>query len=181
MISTSTNLYVIGSDGGPLKVGLAKNCSDRAICLQTGNSRKLRVYFSAPVPLEIARKVELRAHWLLRESQEHGEWFTVSPETAKEAVTSAIACGGEGERARPSVGRRRINDEQTPARFPEGTLARIDSVLEDKEKRSDFIREAVDKEILRRLTLKAKQGQAFARIKGSPPNPRAKATLKDAE
>lgn len=53
------------------------------------------------------------------------------------------------------VGRIKINDEQTPARFPEGTLARIDAVLEGKEKRSDFIREAVDKEIARRERLKA--------------------------
>lgn len=48
------------------------------------------------------------------------------------------------------VGRIKINDEQTPARFPEGTLARIDSVLADREKRSDFIREAVEREIARR-------------------------------
>lgn len=48
------------------------------------------------------------------------------------------------------VGRIKINDEQTPARFPEGTLARIDAVLADKEKRSDFIREAVEREIKRR-------------------------------
>lgn len=48
------------------------------------------------------------------------------------------------------VGRIKINDEQTPARFPEGTLARIDAVLDAKEKRSDFIREAVEREIKRR-------------------------------
>lgn len=48
------------------------------------------------------------------------------------------------------VGRVKINDEQTPARFPEGTLARIDALLVDKEKRSDFIREAVEREIKRR-------------------------------
>lgn len=48
------------------------------------------------------------------------------------------------------VGRKRINDEQTPARFPEGTLARIDALLDEKEKRSDFIREAVEREISRR-------------------------------
>lgn len=48
------------------------------------------------------------------------------------------------------VGRTRINDEQTPARFPEGTLARIDAVLAEGEKRSDFIREAVEREIKRR-------------------------------
>lgn len=54
------------------------------------------------------------------------------------------------------VGRVKINDEQTPARFPEGTLARIDAVLEGKEKRSDFIREAVERELTRRAKLKAR-------------------------
>lgn len=48
------------------------------------------------------------------------------------------------------VGRRKINDEQMPARFPEGTLARIDAVLGGKEKRADLVREAVDREIARR-------------------------------
>lgn len=37
-----------------------------------------------------------------------------------------------------------------PARFPEGTLARIDAVLAEKEKRSDFVREAVEVELMRR-------------------------------
>jgi hypothetical protein len=54
------------------------------------------------------------------------------------------------------VGRIKINDEQTPARFPEGTLARIDAVLAPKEKRSDFIREAVERELVRRTKLKAR-------------------------
>lgn len=49
-----------------------------------------------------------------------------------------------------SVGRKRINEEQTPARFGAGTLARIDDVIKDKEKRSDFIREAVERELKRR-------------------------------
>lgn len=48
------------------------------------------------------------------------------------------------------VGRKKINDEQTPARFPEGTLDRIDAVLDLKEKRSDFIRLAVERELHRR-------------------------------
>ncbi len=48
------------------------------------------------------------------------------------------------------VGRIRINDESVVARFPKGTLARIDDVLAEKEKRADFIREAVDREIKRR-------------------------------
>jgi hypothetical protein len=48
------------------------------------------------------------------------------------------------------VGRPRINGEQTPARFRDGTLARIDAVLAESEKRSDFIREAVERELKRR-------------------------------
>jgi metal-responsive CopG/Arc/MetJ family transcriptional regulator len=52
------------------------------------------------------------------------------------------------------VGRARINAEQTPARFPKGTLARLDALLEDKEARSDFIREAVEREIERRKVIR---------------------------
>ena len=48
------------------------------------------------------------------------------------------------------VGRKRINEEQVPARFPGGTLARIDAVLDEKEKRAEFIRTAIEREIERR-------------------------------
>ena len=48
------------------------------------------------------------------------------------------------------VGRRRINQEQMPARFPAGTLARIDAVLDEGEKRADLLRKAVEREIERR-------------------------------
>jgi metal-responsive CopG/Arc/MetJ family transcriptional regulator len=48
------------------------------------------------------------------------------------------------------MGRKQINHEQTPARFPEGTMDRIDSVLEEGEKRSDLIRKAVERELKRR-------------------------------
>lgn len=50
----------------------------------------------------------------------------------------------------PTMGRKQINHEQTPARFVAGTLARIDAVLADGEKRSDLIREAVERELKRR-------------------------------
>ena len=53
------------------------------------------------------------------------------------------------------MGRKQINHEQTPARVPEGTLARIDATLADGDKRSDFIREAVERELERREAGKA--------------------------
>jgi hypothetical protein len=36
------------------------------------------------------------------------------------------------------------------ARFPAGTLARIDAVLRDKEYRTDFVWQAVERELRRR-------------------------------
>ena len=49
-----------------------------------------------------------------------------------------------------TMGRTQINSEQMPGRFPEGTLARIDAVLEEKEGRAAFLREAVERELKRR-------------------------------
>jgi hypothetical protein len=48
------------------------------------------------------------------------------------------------------MGRKQINGEQYLAKFPEGTLERIDAALEDKEPRAAFIREAVERELKRR-------------------------------
>jgi hypothetical protein len=48
------------------------------------------------------------------------------------------------------MGRRKINDEQTPARLPAGTIARMDAALNEGERRSDLIREAVERELKRR-------------------------------
>lgn len=48
------------------------------------------------------------------------------------------------------MGRKQIIGEQMPARLPEGTMARMDKVLEDKETRGAFLREAVERELKRR-------------------------------
>jgi hypothetical protein len=48
------------------------------------------------------------------------------------------------------MGRKQINEEQMPARLPEGTLARMDAVLEDGESRAGLLRTAVERELKRR-------------------------------
>lgn len=48
------------------------------------------------------------------------------------------------------LGRKRKWTERMDARFPDGTIARIDAVLRPKEARTDLIFEAVEKEIDRR-------------------------------
>jgi hypothetical protein len=146
-------IYVAGAEAGPMKIGLAKEPGSRLRGIQTGHAARVKIHATFPVPVERSRDIELRAHWLLRHAHAHGEWFAVDAATATEAAREAVACNGEGEKARPTVGRKRINDEQTPARFPQGTLARIDALLAEKEKRSDFIRESVEREIARREKL----------------------------
>jgi hypothetical protein len=48
------------------------------------------------------------------------------------------------------VGRKKRWAEDMQARFPEGTFARVGAVLRDREDRTDFVREAVERELKRR-------------------------------
>ena len=48
------------------------------------------------------------------------------------------------------MGRKKQWAEDMQARFPEGTFARIFAVLVGKEYRTDFVREAVERELKRR-------------------------------
>jgi len=48
------------------------------------------------------------------------------------------------------MGRTKRWAEDMQARFPEGTFERIEAVLDDGEDRTDFIREAVERELKRR-------------------------------
>lgn len=65
------------------------------------------------------------------------------------------------------MGRKKINDEQTPARFPAGTLKRIDSLLGERERRSDLIRKAVERELRERE--KKAERRAARRAKAAGP------------
>jgi predicted DNA-binding protein len=64
---------------------------------------------------------------------------------------SPIMITGDAKVSR-RVGRPRINFERVPLRLPEGTLARIDAVLdvESGEKQASFIRECVEAGISKR-------------------------------
>ena len=66
------------------------------------------------------------------------------------------------------MGRRRVNFEQMPARFPEGTLDRMDAVLAEGENRSDLLRDAVEAELGRRE--RASRTQSQNRMRHVAPN-----------
>ena len=48
------------------------------------------------------------------------------------------------------MGRKKMWAEDMVARFPEGTFDRIDAVRDESEDRTDFVREAVERELKRR-------------------------------
>lgn len=148
------NLYVIGPTRGPKKIGIAKNPERRIRALGTGHSRPLRLLYSCRVPSEsVAVDIERRAHWLLRERRMHGEWFDVGARAAIEAVQRAVAENGAGEKASPSVGRpplkKNVATIVTAIRLPADMMERIDT-LAGPNKRGEFIRDAVIRELKRR-------------------------------
>jgi hypothetical protein len=56
------------------------------------------------------------------------------------------------------MGRKKRWAEDMQARFEEGTFDRIDSVREEGEDRTDFVRAAVEREIKRRLRAAERSG-----------------------
>jgi hypothetical protein len=79
------------------------------------------------------------------------------------------------------VGRKKEWPEEIRLSLAGGTLDRIAGVLEPGEFRLDMIRDAIDREILRRLTARAKQRNAEAKFRASPPTLPSRAKSKDAE
>jgi len=50
--------------------------------------------------------------------------------------------------------RAKLWDEDMQARFPEGTFKQIEAVLNEDESRTDFVREAVERELKRRAAIR---------------------------
>lgn len=142
-------VYVIGAARGPKKVGCARDVDARLRQFQTAYHRPLSVLFSVAVPDETCSAIERRAHWLLQSSRAEGEWFKVGAKEAIEAVRQAAEENGAGELARPSVGRPPMNLKPTLVRLPQDVAERIDAIA-GPNRRAEFIREAIDRELKRR-------------------------------
>lgn len=84
----SSHVYVVGSDDGPMKIGIAIDPRNRLAELQVGHPFKLKVLRTWKH--EAAAHIELEAHKILRGNRLQGEWFSVSPEEAIAAVERAI-------------------------------------------------------------------------------------------
>jgi hypothetical protein len=84
--TTMLSVYVIGSPGGPYKVGHARNPLSRLKALQTANDRPLNLYHAAQTPDAPAK--ERLVHAILREHGAMGEWFQCSLDEVYDAFRS---------------------------------------------------------------------------------------------
>lgn len=82
------SVYVLKSEAGPVKVGIAKNVAMRAQGLS--QQQPFSVAVVEIFQTNKAREIEALAHKLLRAHRIRGEWFNVSAEKAVEAVKAAI-------------------------------------------------------------------------------------------
>lgn len=147
-------VYIASAGRNRVKVGVSTNPARRVRSLSGASGYRLRLAEARDT--DDAEAVERLAHWLLRATRLHGEWFRVNVETAKAAVERAMAmvAAGEGIPPEPVEARgadpRQFIGENLNLLMPEGTKERIAAVLLPGEKRLAFIREAIDREIKRR-------------------------------
>lgn len=64
------------------------------------------------------------------------------------------------------MGRTKRWAEDMQARFPGGTFARIEAALRDEEDRTDFVREAVERELKRRQVAESRTNLEFSKSSG---------------
>jgi len=139
-------LYVIGTDDGPTKIGSSNSPEPRLRAFQR-EGRKASLAGVWPVERKMVLAVERYVHWQLRERHIRGEWFNVTREAAAQEIDAALA---KSHQIDPKDRIPPLDVHGSHSGFAAGTLDRIDRVLEDKESRAGFIREAVERELARR-------------------------------
>lgn len=83
-------IYLISSDNGYVKIGIAKYPEKRLKQLQTGNANKLKIEYIAEIEHNKTLLIEKMIHKNLRTYKKHGEWFDVSIDIAILEIKFAI-------------------------------------------------------------------------------------------
>lgn len=76
----SERVYLIGTDDGPVKIGLTTNPGQRLESLQTGYPAKLKLLAIVPG----GRSLERAYHRYFDEQRIHGEWFEPTDDMRRE-------------------------------------------------------------------------------------------------
>jgi len=152
------SIYVIASQTGPIKVGIASHVRRRLSTLNTASSVPLSLAYSAETEADVAA-IEQRAHEILEASRLNGEWFGVSAEEAVAAVLQAAeemaavlvvpstSVGTKRERViTKRLGRPPVDSEQLNFRMQRDGINGLDAYREsepDKPSRTEAIRRII--------------------------------------
>jgi len=83
-------VYIIGSESGPIKIGISDKPEKRVKQLQTGNPNKLSLIHTEEIEDNLAESIELEIHKNLKLKKTVGEWFNISITEAKLEIDFAI-------------------------------------------------------------------------------------------
>lgn len=90
-MSDRTFLYVIGREGGPVKIGVSKQPHARVLDLQTGCPFHLKLFYAHALPTRAeAMRHEEMIHGVYETDRLAGEWFDICEEQGQEAIETAI-------------------------------------------------------------------------------------------
>ena len=90
-MSKPTYIYVIGREGGPVKIGVSVQPHGRVIELQTGCPFPLKLFYAHPIATRAeAMQHEAMIHRVYEENRLVGEWFDICEEQGQEAIETTI-------------------------------------------------------------------------------------------
>jgi hypothetical protein len=92
--STTTSIYVIRSEAGPIKIGLSSDPRARLYNFQVASHQPLFLDYTAMVVAGDARRLESYTHEILKDYSTGGEWFAVSCDQAIDAIFSSAETVG---------------------------------------------------------------------------------------
>ena len=83
------NIYIVRAANGFHKIGISNNPNRRAEAIATSSPFAVQLAHHVECDPNLARRIEMRAHALLKTKRVNGEWFDCSTAEALEAVAFA--------------------------------------------------------------------------------------------
>lgn len=83
-------IYVIGNNEKKQKIGFTNDVNVRLKTLQTGNPEKLILHHYVEIPKNRVRILEKKIHSELNYKRLTGEWFSLTPQEAKNFLDFAV-------------------------------------------------------------------------------------------
>lgn len=129
------HIYVIASEAGPVKIGIATDVQSRLSALKTASPWPLSLAAAVEVESGSAELLERSSHEALASFRMAGEWFSCSASEAIEAVRNAADSLGLDVKDYDAPEKRKRYGTKTKAvsvRFPGSVAAQLEAFCEAK-------------------------------------------------